>query len=87
MRVKTLQIVWHDKEPISTVDFSKSGILATGGADKTIKVRVSVLFLSLESKVSTEIRSRRPLAAPLGQFWEVRQGLSTGIGSWDERGI
>ncbi|GAX74420.1 hypothetical protein CEUSTIGMA_g1869.t1 [Chlamydomonas eustigma] len=38
MRVKTLQIVWHEKEPVCSVDFSKDGILATGGADKTIKV-------------------------------------------------
>lgn len=38
MRVKTLQIVWHEKEPVCSLDFSKSGVLATGGADKTIKV-------------------------------------------------
>ena len=37
--MKTVQIVWHEKEPISSLDFSKSGVLATAGADKTIKVR------------------------------------------------
>ena len=39
MQIKTLQVVWHEKEPICSLDFSKAGILATGGADKTIKVR------------------------------------------------
>ena len=38
MRVKTLQVVWHEREPVCSLDFSKSGVLATGGADKSIKV-------------------------------------------------
>lgn len=39
MRVETLQIAWHDREPIFSVDFHHaSDRLATGGADKTIKV-------------------------------------------------
>ena len=38
MKAKTLQIVWHSKEPVWTLDFHPSGVLATGGADKEIKV-------------------------------------------------
>jgi len=40
MKVKVLQIVWHNKEPVFSVDFHPSGILATGGADSEIKVRL-----------------------------------------------
>ena len=36
-RVKTLQIVWHDKEPVYSLDFHPDGTLFTGGADKEIK--------------------------------------------------
>ena len=39
MRVKTIQIVWHEKKPIYSVDFHTSGMLATGGGDNDIKVR------------------------------------------------
>ncbi len=38
MRAKTLQVVWHSKEPVFSVDFHPDGTLATGGADKDIKV-------------------------------------------------
>ena len=38
MKAKTIQIVWHSKEPVWTLDFHPSGLLATGGADKEIKV-------------------------------------------------
>lgn len=38
MKVKTLQIVWHDKEPVYSLDFHADGVLATAGADKDIKV-------------------------------------------------
>ena len=38
MKVKVLQIVWHNKEPIFSVDFHPSGALATAGADSEIKV-------------------------------------------------
>ncbi|KAK9843501.1 hypothetical protein WJX81_006208 [Elliptochloris bilobata] len=38
MKAKTLQIVWHGKEPVYSLDFHPSGILATGGADKDIKL-------------------------------------------------
>ena len=38
MRVKTLQVVWHNQKPIYSVDFHPSGVLATGGGDKDVKV-------------------------------------------------
>lgn len=38
MRAKTLQIVWHGKEPVYSVDFHPDGTLVTGGQDKEIKV-------------------------------------------------
>lgn len=37
MKVKVVQIVWHNKEPVFSVDFHPSGLLATGGADGEIK--------------------------------------------------
>ncbi len=41
MRAKTLQIVWHCKEPVFSLDFSpcEPRTLITAGADKDIKVR------------------------------------------------
>lgn len=41
MKAKTLQIVWHSKEPVFSVDFHPDGYIATGGADKEIKVDMS----------------------------------------------
>lgn len=41
MKVKVLQIVWHNKEPIFSLDFDASGTLATAGADSEIKVNAS----------------------------------------------
>lgn len=43
MKAKTIQIVWHSKEPVWTLDFHPSGLLATGGGDKEIKVRGQLL--------------------------------------------
>ena len=40
MRVKTLQIIWNGKEPVFSVDFHSSGLLASAGSDKEIKVRL-----------------------------------------------
>lgn len=42
MRAKTIQIVWHTKEPVFAVDFhpTHTNLLATGGADKDIKVHL-----------------------------------------------
>mmetsp|Transcript_13338 Transcript_13338/g.48556 ORF Transcript_13338/g.48556 Transcript_13338/m.48556 type:complete len:564 (-) Transcript_13338:28-1719(-) len=36
MRAQTIQIVWHEKKPIYSVDFSNVGLLATGGADSLV---------------------------------------------------
>ena len=38
MRVKTVQVMWHDEKPVYSVDFHPSGIFATGGGDKDVKV-------------------------------------------------
>ena len=38
MHVKTLQVIWHDKEPVYSVDFNSPSVLATGGGDKEIKI-------------------------------------------------
>ena len=38
MHAKTLQVVWHAKEPVFSVDFHPDGTLATGGGDKDVKV-------------------------------------------------
>jgi len=38
MRHKLCQIIWHGKEPVFSVDFHRSGILASAGGDKDIKV-------------------------------------------------
>ena len=46
MRVKTIQIVWHESKPIYTLDFHCSGVLATGGGDNDIKVRHLELIMS-----------------------------------------
>ena len=41
MKVKTLQIVWHEQDPVLSLDFHIDGTLATGGADKDVKVRAA----------------------------------------------
>jgi chromatin assembly factor 1 subunit B len=39
MKVKTIQILWHNKQPIYSSDFEPSSSrLATGGADSAIRV-------------------------------------------------
>lgn len=38
MKAKPLQIFWHQRDPILSLDFHCKGLLATGGADKDIKV-------------------------------------------------
>ena len=43
MRIKTLQVVWHSQKPIYSVDFHPSGLLATGGGDKDVKVSQALL--------------------------------------------
>jgi chromatin assembly factor 1 subunit B len=38
MKAGTLQIVWHGQDPVYSLDFHPSGLLATAGGDKEIKV-------------------------------------------------
>lgn len=42
MKLNTPEIVWHNKEPVFTVDFHRNGPnwrLVTGGGDNDVKVR------------------------------------------------
>jgi hypothetical protein len=41
MKFETLQIRWHDQQPVFSADFHQSGRLATGGADNTVKVAIA----------------------------------------------
>ena len=34
MKAKKINIDWHDSEPVLSLDFHPSGLLATGGGDK-----------------------------------------------------
>lgn len=38
VKAKTLQVVWHNREPVYSLDFHPSGLLATGGGDKEVKL-------------------------------------------------
>ena len=39
MKVKTLQVLWHGKDPVLSVDFNPAdGLLASCGTDKEIKL-------------------------------------------------
>jgi chromatin assembly factor 1 subunit B len=39
MKVKTVLISWHGREPVYSIDFHSSGRVATGGADNCVNVR------------------------------------------------
>jgi chromatin assembly factor 1 subunit B len=45
MKAKTLQIIWHSKDPVFSIDFHPDGYIATGGGDKDIKVSLRLLQL------------------------------------------
>ena len=34
----TPEVVWHEKQPVFSVDFHQSGRLASGGADNFVRV-------------------------------------------------
>ena len=38
MKVFIPEVVWHEKQPILSVDFHLSGRLASGGADNFVRV-------------------------------------------------
>ena len=69
MRVKTLQVHWHEKQPIFSCDFEpiRGGKqrLATAGGDAAVRVSSLFLFLFLPFP-------------PLGRIltWDVRYGAS-----------
>ena len=48
-----LQIVWHGKEPVYSLDFHPDGTLATAGADKEIKVTSCRLLASSKRQHSS----------------------------------
>ena len=52
MRFKTLQIVWHERQPIFAIEFLSDGVVATGGADKVIRVD----FYALTQSCTHELR-------------------------------
>ena len=48
MRVKTMQVMWHEEKPVYSIDFHPSGLLATGGGDKDVKVRCECVYVSFK---------------------------------------
>ena len=53
--MKVLQIVWHNKEPVFSVDFDHNGTLATAGADSEIKVSVRMAKYILTSSYDWQV--------------------------------
>lgn len=41
MKAKTVQIAWHDKGPVNSVDFHPDGFFVTAGSDKDVRVRAA----------------------------------------------
>ena len=41
MHVTTVQILWHNKKPVLSLDFQTDDRLVTAGADDTIRVRAA----------------------------------------------
>jgi hypothetical protein len=46
MKVKTVLIAWHGREPVYSIDFHSSGRIATGGADNCVNVRSRETIIS-----------------------------------------
>lgn len=40
MKYKTIEINWHDRNPVFSLDFHSSNKLATAGADTCVRVRI-----------------------------------------------
>ena len=68
MKAKTLQIVWHGKEPVFSVDFHPDGYLATGGADKEVKVRAGFRWRARARAGAGAAAFGRAAAAPSPKF-------------------
>ncbi len=77
MKAKTLQVVWHSKDPVFSVDFHPDGFFATGGADLEVKVSAclpsdaalwkqasTVLMLQVRSRKSDFVLYKSQLARP-----------------------
>jgi WD40 repeat protein len=67
MKVKTLQVVWHDREPVYSVDFHPDGTLFTAGGDKEIKAwevrrcyRLLLLVMMLPKSHTHTLNPRPP---------------------------
>jgi hypothetical protein len=61
MRASTLEIIWHAKEPVLSVDFhpTDARLFATGGGDKDVKVREREREFARETRASPPPRRRR----------------------------
>lgn len=71
MKVFTPEVVWHEKQPILSVDFHHSGRLASGGADNFVRVSNKFIkeFFKLiassrsgESEIAMRVKLYRPLS-------------------------
>jgi chromatin assembly factor 1 subunit B len=86
MKVKTIQILWHNKQPIYSADFEPvSSRLATGGADSAIRIwRIGADDVSPIHFLSTLKRHAAPVNcvrwAPFGSiiFLKIGQILASG---------
>eukprot|EP00891_Asterochloris_glomerata_P002847 jgi/Astpho2/2847/e_gw1.00050.118.1_t len=85
MRVKTLQIIWNGKEPVFSVDFHSSGLLASAGSDKEIKVSVDhsgdpvVKHIESLGGVSGHSRAINCVRfSPSGKSWEFLASAGDG---------
>lgn len=47
MKVITPEVVWHEKQPILSVDFHQSGRLASGGADNFVRVSTKLTYTDI----------------------------------------
>ena len=43
----TPEVVWHEKQPILSVDFHQSGRLASGGADNFVRVSTKLTYTDI----------------------------------------
>ena len=55
MKIKTPQISWHSREPIYSVDFHKSGRIATAGSESDVKVNIEDIVLLIHRYGNTTL--------------------------------
>ena len=51
MRVKTMQVMWHEEKPVYSIDFHPSGLFATGGGDKDVKVSDAYQYVPIKQQL------------------------------------